>query len=516
MREDWTECILDDLLVLMTNGSSAKQFEEEIGLPISRIETIWDEKIDFERVKYIKESEPDFIEKYQILKNDILLSHINSDSHLGKTAIYKNENKVFIHGINLLKLRPSPEINADFLLHQFRFKKIKGDFIAVAQRAVNQSSINQRKLKVFDFTIAPLPEQRAIVAKIEELFSDLDKGIADLKKAQDQLKVYRQAVLKKAFEGELTKEWREQQQDLPTADELLEQIKEERQKHYEQQLENWKQAVKAREENGNEGKKPGKPKFLKELEEFTDEDLFELHELDSYWNWVKVDKLCQYDQSAMKAGPFGSSLKKAFYTESGYKIYGQEQVISGDYKFGNYYVNNEKYQSLINCAVKPHDVLISLVGTVGKVLILPEDCEAGLINPRLVKFSLNDFYSEQFFKYFFESGFIKSIYKLKNHGTTMDVLNLGIIKELPFPLCSKKEQHQIVQEIESRLSVCDKVEESITESLEKAKALRQSVLKKAFEDTLLSEEEIAACKAAPDYEPASVLLEKIKAEKKKK
>ena len=122
MREDWTECILDDLLLLMTNGSSAKQFEEEVGLPISRIETIWDEKIDFERVKYIKESEPDFIEKYQILKNDILLSHINSDSHLGKTAIYKNENKVFIHGINLLKLRPFPEINADFLLHQFRFK----------------------------------------------------------------------------------------------------------------------------------------------------------------------------------------------------------------------------------------------------------------------------------------------------------------------------------------------------------------------------------------------------------
>ena len=178
-------------------------------------------------------------------------------------------------------------------------------------------------------------------------------------------------------------------------------------------------------------------------------------------------------------------------------------------------MNNEKYQSLINCAVKPNDVLISLVGTVGKVLILPEDCEAGLINPRLVKFSLNDFYSEQFFKYFFESEFIKSIYKLKNHGTTMDVLNLGIIKELPFPLCSKKEQHQIVQEIESRLSACDKVEESITESLEKAKALRQSVLKKAYEGTLLSKEEIAACKAAPDYESASVLLEKIKAEKNK-
>lgn len=99
-REDWVECILEDLLVFMTNGSSAKQYVENIGHPISRIETIWDEKIDFTRVKYIKETDKDFIEKYRIEKNDILLSHINSDSHLGKTAIYKEESKIFIHGIN--------------------------------------------------------------------------------------------------------------------------------------------------------------------------------------------------------------------------------------------------------------------------------------------------------------------------------------------------------------------------------------------------------------------------------
>ena len=91
------------------------------------------------------------------------------------------------------------------------------------------------------------------------------------------------------------------------------------------------------------------------------------------------------------------------------------------------------------------------------------------------------------------------------------------------PLPSLEIQHQIVQEIESRLSVCDKVEESITVSLEKAKALRQSNLKKAFEGRLLSKAEVSACKVAPDYEPASALLarieqsrnEKIKAEKKR-
>jgi type I restriction enzyme S subunit len=96
----------------------------------------------------------------------------------------------------------------------------------------------------------------------------------------------------------------------------------------------------------------------------------------------------------------------------------------------------------------------------------------------------------------------------------MDIITMGIIQELPFPLLSIPEQHQIVQEIEKRLSVCDKVEQSITESLEKAEALRQSILKKAFEGKLLTEQEIAQCKKEPDYEPASVLLEKIKAEKK--
>ena len=86
-----------------------------------------------------------------------------------------------------------------------------------------------------------------------------------------------------------------------------------------------------------------------------------------------------------------------------------------------------------------------------------------------------------------------------------------------FPLKAKmieniEEQNEIVKQIESRLSVCDSIEQNIKESLEKAEALRQSILKKAFEGNLLTAQELAECKLADDYEPASVLLEKIKAE----
>ncbi|MDA8693314.1 hypothetical protein N9L92_04565, partial [Saprospiraceae bacterium] len=94
-------------------------------------------------------------------------------------------------------------------------------------------------------------------------------------------------------------------------------------------------------------------------------------------------------------------------------------------------------------------------------------------------------------------------------------LNQGRILNFDFPLCSVNEQNQVVKEIESRLSVCDKVEKDINDSLVKAKALRQSILKKAFGGKLLTVAEIERCKQEADYEPASVLLERIKKEKKK-
>jgi type I restriction enzyme S subunit len=395
-----------------------------------------------------------------------------------------------------------------FFCLSFNFKKL--------DKSTAVPSLAKRDLLKIIIPLAPLPEQRAIVSKIEALFSELDHGIANLKKAQDQLKVYRQAVLKKAFEGELTKAWRAKQKDLPSAEELLEQIEEERAAYYQQQLEDWKAAVKVWEEEGKVGKKPKKPKKSKELPPFDRNELDNLPHPPSKWEWVKVDKVAGFEPNSLKAGPFGSALKKSFYVPKGFKVYGQEQVISGDYKLGDYYVTQEKYEELSNCQIQPKDILISLVGTVGKVLVLPNDCEEGIINPRLVKITTNHLYFPKFFKAYFESAFLKSLYKHKNHGTTMDVLNLGIIKELPFPFCSLQEQQQIVQEIESRLSVCDQLEATIQESLDQAEALRQSILKKAFEGELLSAEELAACRKEADWEDAGVLLERIKAERGKK
>jgi type I restriction enzyme S subunit len=108
LPKNWIQTDLDTVVLRMTNGSSLKQHEVEFegSFPISRIETIWNETIDLERVKYVEASESD-IEKYGLQKGDVLFSHINSDKHLGKTAVF-NLDKTIIHGINLLLLRAMP------------------------------------------------------------------------------------------------------------------------------------------------------------------------------------------------------------------------------------------------------------------------------------------------------------------------------------------------------------------------------------------------------------------------
>ncbi|NCP85267.1 MAG: restriction endonuclease subunit S [Bacteroidetes bacterium] len=498
MREDWEECELGEVC-LSSKGKKPPILENKIS--------------EIVNVPYIniKAFEKGIIDEY----TDGNKCNLCEDGDLlmvwdGARAGLSGKARKGAVGSTLMKIEEVKGIEKQYLSYFLLSLYTK---INTNPRGVGIPHVEPRILWYSKLLIVSSPIQRAIVTKIEALFSDLDNGIANFKKAQAQLKIYRQAVLKKAFEGEFTKEWRKKQTNLPTASALLKQIKEERQNHYNQQIEDWKKAVKVWEKNGKKDKKPNKPRKLKELSAFSEDELNEFAELPKNWIWSKVDKIIDHNTHSIKAGPFGSSLKKSFYVESGYKIYGQEQVISGNHKIGNYYVDEIKYQELFSCAVKSKDALISLVGTVGKVLILPDDCEEGIINPRLIKISFNSFYNPEFFKYYFESAYLKSLYAHKSHGATMDIITLGIIQELPFPLFSIKEQNQIIQEIESRLSVCDKMEQSITESILKAEALRQSILKKAFEGKLLSHSEIELCKAAADYEPASELLKKIQADK---
>jgi len=395
-------------------------------------------------------------------------------------------------------------VNMQFVYHLMQVNQVRSD----THKRYWISVFSKKEI-----LLPSLVEQKAIVKKIEQLFSSLDSGIADLKKAQEQLKIYRQAVLKKAFEGELTKEWREnivKTQDiasqLPTADQLLKQIKEERQNHYNQQIEDWKKAVKTWEEKGKVGKKPKKPTQIKTLESLSQEEV--KLEIKIPANWI-YEKIGNITDSIVPNRDKPKSFNGDIHWLTTPNLNLNSIIIS--YKSLEKGLTREecfKYNARI---IPVNSVIMTCVGMLGTSSVIEKEV---VINQQLHAFTPCNSYLPKYLAYLIR--FNKSYLERSSTATTVQYLNKTKCNSIPFPLCSIKEQHQIVQQIESRLSVCDKVEQSIAESLEKAKALRQSILKKAFEGKLLSAEEIAECKQAKDYEPASVLLERIKAEKEVK
>ena len=161
-------------------------------------------------------------------------------------------------GRGLAAIHPYREIDPKFVLYILRSIEPS---ISSKGTGSTFTAIGKDFLERLEFDLPPLCEQNRIVAKIEELFSELDQGVESLKTAQAQLKVYRQAVLKYAFEGKLTAQWREENKDkLEPPEQLLARIGQEREVRYEQQLQEWKAAVKEWEESGKSGKKPAKPK----------------------------------------------------------------------------------------------------------------------------------------------------------------------------------------------------------------------------------------------------------------
>ena len=385
-------------------------------------------------------------------------------------------------GSTLMKIS-FPGIETDYAYYFLQSKYLE---INTRAKGTGTPHVDPGILWNYQFAIPPLPEQRAIIAKLEQLFSELDNGIACLKKAQEQLKVYRQAVLKQAFEGELTKVWREQQPSLPTAQELLETIKTER-----------AQAAKL------QGKK------LKPVIPLTQTELVALPILPKEWKWVRISDIAQ----KIQIGPFGSQLHSDDYTENGIPLINPKHIKNQKLS-PRVRISIDKANSLPQYFLEENDIIVGRRGEMGRtapVLKIHAGwfCGTGSLYIRLGQSFISKLYS-----LILSERRIVDYLEKKSRGTTMANLNSQIINALPIQLISPQEQSQIIQEIETRLSVCDNIESTIRESLEKAEALRQSILKKAFEGKLLSEEELQITRNAPDWEPAEKLLERIRAEKR--
>ena len=158
----------------MRNGLTAKQVQNNGEYKVSRIETIGDGWIDDTRVRFASGLEEKDVAKHLLQKGDILFSHINSDRHLGKTGFAERDYDDLLHGMNLLLIRANPAVfDPEFLNRVFQYYRDIGVFIAICSRAVNQSSINQAKMKALELPLPPLSEQK----KIAHVLSTVQRAI---------------------------------------------------------------------------------------------------------------------------------------------------------------------------------------------------------------------------------------------------------------------------------------------------------------------------------------------------
>jgi type I restriction enzyme S subunit len=158
--------------------------------------------------------------------------------------------------------------------------------------------------------------------------------------------------------------------------------------------------------------------------------------------------------SGVKPGPFGSSLTKDIYTEAGYRIYGQEQVIAGSLEVGNYYISPSKFAEMRDFEVKSGDVLVSMVGTIGSVLLVAAPFAPGIINPRLVRLRPHTTHTAPKFlgQLLLSNAVLRQLNALSGGGT-MPVINGKIVRRLTVPVLPVEEQRKIAIRIEAIASL---------------------------------------------------------------
>ena len=334
-------------------------------------------------------------------KDDILLS---VRAPVGPTNLAPC--KVCI-GRGLTAIRPSEELLTRYVLLFFRFFEAQ---LASKGTGTTFKAITQDVVKNLVIPVPPIPEQERIVARIEELFSQLDAGVETLKKTKAQLAVYRQAVLKEAF-------------DSATEDCRI----------------------------------------------------------------LPIAEILTKTRKGMSTGPFGTMIKKSDHKASGVPMLGIENIGRGQFIDGNkIFVTAEKAEELKAFSLKAGDIIISRSGTVGEICAVPERAEGALLSTNLMRVSLDNsiIRSDYFIALFQSKGIVLDQIRELCKGSTRDFINQTILKQIVFPVPSIEKQSEIVSIIEARMSVCDSIEQSVDTALQQAEAMRQSILKQAFEGSL--------------------------------
>jgi type I restriction enzyme S subunit len=368
-------------------------------------------------------------------------------------------------------------------------------------RGTTIAGVTKKQLADLPFALPPLPEQRRIVAEIETQFTRLDAAVAALERAQANIRRYRAAVLKAACEGrlvpteaELARVGAHRDAPLPyePADQQLARILAEHRAKWEADYLERQRA---------KGKEPKDDQWKQKYKEPASPDTESLPELPEGWAWATVEQISEMTQ-------YGTS-EKANLDPSGIPVLRMGNIQDGELDFSNLKYFPLDWPKLDDFILQDGDVLFNRTNSaelVGKTAVYKRFHPKAVFASYLIRVrTYNDYFPDLLSFYinsFYGRRYIASVVSQQVGQANVSGTKLSRMPVVVPPLA---EQRRIVAEVERRLSLVAALEASVEAALARAGRLRQAVLKQAFEGRLVPQD--------PDDEPASVLLERIKAER---
>lgn len=434
-------------------------------------------------------------------QGDILVARMPDP--IGRACLFPfEEDGKFVTVVDVAVIRfGKNSINSKLFLYFINSPIIRKQ-IEELQTGTTRKRISRGNLATIKFPIPPLNEQNRIISTMEDLFHELDRCVNILKNTQGRLKIYRQVLTRHAFDGKLTEKWR-LKNNPESSDLLLRKIKQDRIKLYNQELIDWKVSMKSWISNEKKGKKPKKPIPIKKLEPLVDSLINS--QIPPLWKWIKIGDFEKLISSG--ATPKGG---QATYLTEGVPFIRSMNVHNNKLDLsGLVYIDKLTHERMDRSQITENDVLLNITGaSIGRSAYIPSEFGYANVNQHvcIIRTFTNDINYKYLSKFLNSPGAQGRIQNI-NSGATREALTFEQIRNFPFPLCSVDEQDYIVSILESQYSFLDSLELIILESLQKSEVLKQTILKKAFEGRLVSQD--------INDEPISNILEQIRIEKEK-
>ncbi len=486
--EGWASTTLGEICTKPQYGWTTKASPQEGSIKLVRTTDITKGQIDWKTVPFCTEG-PENEEKYLLRSGDIVISRAGS---VGASMLLQDPIPRAVFASYLIRFRSrlgvDPRFVGFFLKSARYWAAVHGSASGIAL-----PNVNAKKLAALDLPLAPFSEQHRIVAKIESLFAKLDEGVAALKRAEVNLERYRASVLKSAVEGRLTEQWRRENPAKETGEELLQRILTERRKRWEEE-----QFAKFT-AKGRMPPKNWKTKYKEPVAPDTDT----LPELPEGWCWATVDQVT----ASMANGIYKPA---KFYSDNGIPCLRMYNIVDGELVLRDLKRMVLSEDELNRYGLKSGDLLINRVNSrelVGKAAAIPDGLGPIVFESKNIRLRpVGMGYETRFLGYCFAVLAPAYFGRHSQQVVGMASISQQQIGRLVVPVPPSSEQRRIVAAVDRRKRSSARLEDTIEAKRRRSRALRQSILKRAFEGGLVPQDSTD--------EPASALLQRIRAESK--